>query len=240
MGIGIVLIFWLLAGTALAVIAAVLLRAAADRLTRGAHQDRQKLFKKLTFFPFACLVWAGAVFISQSLINETVFYRDAGMGDSWQCPLPSGYAILMVDLADEGVVYNPKTQPGGGAGAQEDAVDGVRILQISDRYVLGGFDSQWFEHRQNDKGAVDSYFVLDTQLGKKANFPSYDALHARAQELGVTLDLEPIISIYWRYRFGWFDVLAALLLFLPPLVGFIFLVRWTLRVRKTRVEPLPT
>jgi hypothetical protein len=240
MGIGFVLIIWAVVGVVLAGIGALVCAYATALLTRGAVQDRKKLIKTATLFPFACLVWTGTVFVFQAVINETVLHRDAGIGDSWKCPLPNGYALLMTDLTDEGFVYDPKTQPGDAVGAQEDAVDGVRVLQVSGRYILGGSDSQWFEHLQNDKGAVDSYFLLDVQLGKHTNFSSYDALRAMAKEMGLDLNLQPIVSIYRRYRLTWFDVLAGLLLLVPPVAGATFLVRWIFLIRRARGEALPT
>jgi hypothetical protein len=85
---GIVLLVWALVGTPVAVIAALLLRRAADYLTRGTRQDRKALFKFVSLSPFLCLVWVGTVFIFQAVINESVFHRDPGVRDSWKCPLP--------------------------------------------------------------------------------------------------------------------------------------------------------
>jgi len=45
----------------------------------------------------------------------------------------------MIDTTDDGFVYNPKTQPEGTVAVsedEEDAVAGVRILQIAERYTL--------------------------------------------------------------------------------------------------------
>jgi len=63
-----------------------------------------------TSFPFLCLAWGCGVFIFQGVINEAVFHRDPGLGDLWQCPLPNGYALTMVDVPAHGRVYNPATQ----------------------------------------------------------------------------------------------------------------------------------
>jgi hypothetical protein len=73
---------------------------------------------------------------------------------------------MMIDVPDQGWVYNPRTQPHGGVGEREDAVAGVRNVQVSGRYILGGTDSKTFEHRAKDINQVDAYFLLDTQLGR--------------------------------------------------------------------------
>jgi len=233
MGIGFVLFIWAAVGIVLSGAGALILGLSAAYLTRGALNGRKRLILTASLFPLACLGWVGAIFIFQAVINETILHRDAGLGDAWECPLPNGYSLLMIDTTDQGWVYNPKTQSGGGVGEQQDAVGGVKIVQVSGRYVLGGLDSRPIAQSVKSP-EVDSYFLLDTQVGKHANFPSYDALRANAQELGIALNLQPIADVYGKYRFTWFDVFAGLLTCLPPLVGAVLLVRWVIRVRRTR------
>jgi hypothetical protein len=234
MGIGFVLLIWALFGAVFAANAALVFGFTAAYLTRGAQHSRKGLILAASLLPLVCFGWVAAVFAFHAVINETVLHRDAGLGDSWECPLPNGYALLMIDTTNQGFVYNPKTQPGGGVGEQDDAIAGVRVLQVSGRNILGGSDSRSFERSDNDTKHIDSYFLLDTQLGKHTNFPSYDGLRGKAQELGIVLNLESIEAVYGRYRFTWFEVFVALLLCLPPLAGVVLLVRWIIRVRKTR------
>ncbi|HEY6369795.1 MAG TPA: hypothetical protein VIX37_04395 [Candidatus Sulfotelmatobacter sp.] len=61
------------------------------------------------------------------------------MGDTWQAPLPNGYQIMMIDVTDQGWVYNPKTQADGDVSERHDAVAGVRNLEVAtlaNRYRL--------------------------------------------------------------------------------------------------------
>jgi hypothetical protein len=234
MGIGFVLLIWAVVGIALSGAGALIFGLSAAYLTRGALDGRKRLILTASLLPLVCLGWAGAVFIFQAVINETVLHRDPGLGDTWECPLPNGYSLLMIDTTDRGWVYNHKTQSDGGVGEQEDAVGGVRKVQVSGRYVLGGSDSRPIEQSVKNPEQVDSYFLLDTQIGRHANFPSHGALRAKAQELGITLNLQPIADVYGKYRFTWFEVFARLLACLPPLVGALLLVRWVIRVRKAR------
>jgi hypothetical protein len=238
MGIGMVLFASAVVGTILAGIGGVVFGFATAFATKGV-QGRRKAILSSALFPFACLAWAAIVFAFQAVINEELLHRDAGAGDAWECPLPNGYAILMIDITDHGWVYNPKTQVAGGVGEQEDAPYGVRLLQVDGRYIVGGLDSKADEEDNRNRQRVDSYFLLDTQTGKRTNFLDYQSLRATTDALGIHLKLEPIATVYSRYRFTWFDVFAGLLFCLPPLIAAIFLVRWILRLKKLRETIIP-
>jgi hypothetical protein len=232
MGIGFVLLIWAVVGIVVAAIGALVLGNIAAYVTRGAERGRKRLIWAASLFPLACLGWVGAVFVFQTIVNETVFHRDAGLGDTWNCPLPNGYALLMIDTTDQGWVYNPRTQSEGAVAEQEDAVAGVRALQVVGPYILGGSDTGSFQQAESHKDQIDSYFLLDTKIGKQTRFPNNEALQAKAQELGIAENLQPIASVYSRYRFTWFEVFTGSLLLLPLLISAVLLLRWTLRVRK--------
>ena len=152
-------------------------------------------------------------------------------------PLPNGYEILMIDVTDQGMVYNPKTQgTSGGVGEQEDAVFGVRLVQVADRYIIGGVDEGRPPEFESKK--IDSYFILDTQTGKRTTLPTYASVASAAGQLGIGLSLEPIYRVYSRYRFSWFDVFAGALLLGPILIAFLLLVRLVMRLRQTRAPTL--
>lgn len=230
MGIGFALVIWAFVGTALAAIGAVVLGSAAAYLTRGAGRGRDKLVKAARLFPFICLGWGAAVFIFQAVVNETVLHRDAGVGDLAYCPLPNGYAIVMIDVPDLGWVYNPKTQDveGSFSGLAE-----ATVLQVAGKYIFGG-DHPIDPVAGNRTAQAESYFVLDSQSGKSTRFATYEGLQAYARRMGVRLSLESIESIYSKYRFTAFDVFAALLFLVPLLIGCFILIMWLFRVRRTR------
>jgi hypothetical protein len=233
MGVGFVLLFWAVVGTVVAAIGAATLGCATALLTQGITNGRRKVIIAASLFPIVCLGWGGAVFVFQAAVNEGLLYRDLGIGDTWHAPLPNGYQIMMIDVTDQGWVYNPKTQPDG-VGEREDAVGGVRSVQVAGRYILGATDSKGFEHLGKDTNQVDAYFLLDSQLGKQTQFQNYDALRHRALELGIEPNLQPIDAVYSKFRFSWFDVLAGLLFCLPPVIGALLLFRWIVRLRRTR------
>jgi len=235
MGIGFVLLIWAVVGTVLAVIGALVLASAAALLTRGAGNGRRRAIIAAGLFPFACLAWGGSMFFFQALVNEGLLHRDPGAGDAWKTPLPNGYAILMIDVTDQGWVYNPKTQGSDSAvGEQEDAVAGVRNVQIAGHYILGGVDSKAFQGLGKDSHQVDSYFLLDTQTGKRTQFQDYNALRRAAVALNIAPNLQPINDVYGKYRFTWFEVFAGLLFILPPIAGALLLLGWIIRLRRRR------
>jgi hypothetical protein len=217
MGLGIVLLFWAVVGTVVAGIAAVTFGCATALLTRGVTSGRRKAIIAGSMFPLVCLGWGGAIFVFQAVVNEGLLHRDLGLGDTWHAPLANGYQIMMIDVTDQGWVYNPKTQPGSAVGEQADAVAGVRDLG-------------------KDTNQVDSYFLLDTQLGHKTQFQNYGALRHRALELGIEPNLQPIYNVYSKFRFSWFDVLAGLLFCIPPVIGVLLLTGWIVRLRRTRTS----
>jgi hypothetical protein len=236
MGLGIVLIFWVIAGVVVAVVGALVIGAATAFLTRRV-QDRRRVILTASFFPFLCLAWGGAVFVFQAVINEGVLNRDVGLGDTWHCPLPNGYSLIMIDVTDHGWVYNPKTQgPGGAVGEQEDSVADVRLVQLSGTYLLGGAGGSSFEETESTGVQLNSYFLLDTRTGKRTNFTTYDTFAAAARRLGVEPKLEPIYTVYARYRFTWFEVFVGLLCAVPPLAGLGILRWWILRLRNRAMQ----
>jgi hypothetical protein len=110
MGIGFVLLILAIVGAMVAGIAVLVFGFATAYLTREAPHGRKALILVASLLPLVCFGWVPAVFACQAVINETVLHRDAGLGDTWRCPLPNGYALLMIDTTGHGFVYNPKTQ----------------------------------------------------------------------------------------------------------------------------------
>jgi hypothetical protein len=235
MGLGFVLIFWAAAGSFLATAGLFALGGTTAYLTRGVAAGRRRAIIASGLFPFVCLGWASIVFFFQAFINQAYFERDPGLGDTWECPLPNGYHVLMIDITDEGTVYNPRTQKfPGGVGSQEDAVFGVRTLQVAGPYLLGGVDTKFSDHLGDEKQTIDSYFVIDCRSGKRTNFPTLDLIRKAAQLVGVQLNLEPIAVVYSEYFYTWFQTLTQFLYAVPPIIGFSLLVRWVIRLRRTR------
>jgi hypothetical protein len=235
MGLGFVLLAWAVIGTIMAGMGLVVFGGSTAYLTRGIAKGRRKAIIISGLFPFACLAWAAIVFIFQAVINDRFFHCDPGIGDGWYCQLPNGYKITMIDVTDQGWVSNPRTQANeGDINDQEDSIFGVQMLQVAGPFILGGVNSQAFKHLGDRNGQINSYFLIDTRTGKRTTLPNYEALRGIASQLGLNPNLETIYSVYSRYRYSWFDVAAGLLLCVPPIVCAVLLVRWIIRLRRTR------
>ncbi|HLW52202.1 MAG TPA: hypothetical protein VKW06_05125 [Candidatus Angelobacter sp.] len=233
-GLGLTLVIWASAGIVLAAIAGLALRSVTQLVTRGARRGRARVTTAATLFPFYCIAWAAFMFMFQAFISENMLHRDAGVGETWHCYLPNGYALLMIDNTSHGWVYDPKIQPGDTDGKRGDAVANVRTVQVAGRYILGAAESKVSPTADDSSTQVDSFFLLDTQAGKHMAFNHYPALAFQAKQLGVEPNLEPINSAYARYRASWFDLMAALMAIIPPLAGTYFLGKSIAKVRRTR------
>lgn len=235
MGLGFVLLIWAILGLILAGLGSLIFGGLTAFLTRGVPRGRKRAIIAAGVFPFVCLAWGGAVFVFQAVVNEGMLKRDLGIGDTSHCPLANGYQLMMIDVTDQGWVYNPATQGSSGIiRDKEDAIPGVRNLQVAGRYILGASDSNAFEHLGRETNAVDSYFLLDTQQGKRTQFHSEGELDVAARQLGIEVQLQPIYSVYSKYRFSWFDVFAGILFCVPPAIAGVLLLVWIARVRRTR------
>ena len=242
MGIGLAIVSWFFVGTAIASGLAVLAGTLTANLVPRGRVGRTRSILWACVYPFACLVWLLGVFVFQAWVNEALLYRDAGIGETWQTPLPNGYAVLLLDEQHDGTVFNPKTHfsntsdndvhPDG-----PDAVSGVRVIQIENNKILGGAGPLGQYSSKAARDRVDYYFLLDTDAHTRANYDNYDDLTRAARAQGISPHLEPLFDVYERYRFTWFD-LTARLLALTPVVVFGWLlwhrIRW---LRRTTAPP---
>jgi len=233
MGLGVVLIFYAIALTIAASVGATVLGGLSYFLTRHSGAKRKRVILASVLFPFACVVFAGGWFVAYAIINTEIFHRDPGLGDSWETPLPNGYALMMIDVTDQGTVYNPKTQLGRDSVVdRDDAVFGVRQLQVSKNLIFGARDSGYFGRLGEESKAVDSYFELDTAKKTHVEFKTLTELQQRAANEGVSLGLREFASVFSDYRTTWFDSLAGLILLLVPLTGFLALACWVWKIRR--------
>lgn len=246
MGIGFVLLFWGVIGLAVAIVGAFFARRIAATLIRpckdnSAECARRRAIRLATILPIACLLWAAAIFLFQGFVNTAFLHRDIGLGDSFYCPLPNGYSIFMIGVSDRGTVYNPKTQLlTDSISDRRGAISGVRKLQVAGSVLLGGFDSNYAEHFWQHNRRLDQYFLLDTRTGFRTDFLTEGALREAASVRGIDLRLEPIFSVYRKYRVTGFDIFAVCLLWLPPIIAFLFLIRSIARLRRAQGFPGPT
>ncbi|HEX4303325.1 MAG TPA: hypothetical protein VHZ78_11060 [Rhizomicrobium sp.] len=228
MDIGIVLVFWIVVLGILAAVGAAVLFGLTFVSTRKPGTKRRGPLWRAALLPFASVVWAVAGFFIYAYVNDIVFDRDAGIGLAWSCPLPNGYAMLMVGTTNSAYVFNPGAQPDDAE--QDDGVDGVVAMQVSGRYILGAAAST--TDSGGNLGPVDKYVLMDTQAGLQRDFTRLTDLRAAAAPLHITPDLQPVARVYDRYRFTWFDAVAALAVLSPPWIGTFLLLLRALRLRR--------
>jgi hypothetical protein len=232
-GILFVLFFYAVVLTTAGVAGAVIMGGAAKRLIPHPGLRRKQAVAAAAVFPFACVGYMGVWFVAYAVINDVCFQRDPGLGDSWYTPLPNGYALLMIDTTDQGTVYNPKTQPTGGAVISRDgSLSGVRQLQVAGDLILGARDTGYFERLGEESNAVDSYFELNTKTMSHKEYGSLTRLQEQAAAEGVRLHLLPFFQVFSQYRTSWFDYVSGLMLVLLPLLGFCLLGRWIWKIRR--------
>ena len=177
MGILFVLIFYGIALTVAASVGAVAFGVTSYYLTKRSGPERKRAILASIIFPFACEVFAGGWFVAYTITNYVVFHRDPGLGDSWETPLPNGYALMMIDTTDQGTVYNPKTQPiDGGIVSTNDSEFGVRQLQVSKELIFGASDSGYFSRIGQESNVVDTYFELNASKDTRTEFKSLNEL----------------------------------------------------------------
>ena len=82
---------------------------------------------------------------------------------------------------------------------------------------------------------VDTYFILDTDTGKRTSFQTASALKVAAARIGIQPNLRPINEVYSEYRFTWFDVFVGLLFVALPLIALGFLYKRIVRLRRTGI-----
>jgi hypothetical protein len=238
MGIGLSIVSWCGMGIALATLLGVLAGTLTALYVPRGRARRTRLILWACVYPFACFCWLLAVFVFQAYVNESLLYRDPGLGHTWQTPLPNGYAVLMLDEHHDGTVFNPATHFSTNANSNNDihpngpdAVSGVRVIQIAGSKILGGTGPIGQYSSPASRNRIDSYFLLDTVAHTRANFPNYDLLTQAAQPLNIAPHLEPLYRVYKRYRYTWFDFCAILLALVPTLGAGVLIARRISRLR---------
>ena len=101
----------------------------------------------------------------------------------------------------------------------------MRRLQIVGDQIYGTRDTKIFENFGSGIEREDSFFTLNTKSHIRKDFSTEAALAADVEHQGVRLKMEPINTVFNRYRIGWFDLLSGLVLIGAPAVAFWRLLR---------------
>ncbi|HEY2030484.1 MAG TPA: hypothetical protein VGH20_14880 [Myxococcales bacterium] len=232
MGAPVVIVLWLVFAAIVCGTSLFVLRVIARRLIAEGPQQKRAL-RTATWFPFACFAWWIAVMSGYYAVYPVLFHRNADIADTWQCPLPNGYSMLMIDDPDYAFLYDPRTQPlPDFVGSQEDAVVNVRGAQVA-----GPFIAASTQERQRADGSKwpspdqpDSFVLIDTRQHEVTQFATIDKLRAAAAP-HFDLRLEPVDEVYARYCDTWLDRIMPLMTLLVPFTAGILVLVHFFRLR---------
>jgi hypothetical protein len=197
MGIGFVLLFWMMFFGCAGLPIAAGLGYWSWRNSRGRSASKERAVAA-GCLPFVLIPVGLLWFFSYAAYSGIVRKMDPGLGDTWTVPLPHGYFFCMIDVTDHGYLMKD-----GCSGSPP--VDGIRELaQVGDSII-------------GSSGRSDA-FVFDTSTGKLTLHRSIsDAL----RQFSPVPQLQTADQFYRSRRFGWQDVVAALIL-----CGLVLLISW--------------
>jgi hypothetical protein len=214
-----VLIIWAIVGTILSVIGGAVLVAITSFLTKGVENGRGRALAVAGLLPAAGFAYLFCCIIAFSIWSG-FRGRDLGFGDSWDTPIVGNYNLLMIDVTDQATIYDRQAPNTYNASS---AIQGVNLLEVRGPLLLGTSNNL--------------FFILHTDTGVRQDFTSLGTLSAEAQRLGKPLHLEPVDTIYGRYRYTKLDAIPIALFAIPPIVGAFFLTRSLLHLMRTRTLP---
>jgi hypothetical protein len=162
--------------------------------------------------------------------------RDWGWGDTWDTPIVDDYHLMMIDVMDNGTIYNradPSVYRDGsvaGSSRRRDVIFGVRRLEVRSPYLIGTASpdtSMEYPVRSPEK----LFFILDTRNGSRTDEPSLAALQQAVEKSSGPLRLESVEAVYGRLRYDSLDLVPVIVLGVPPVAAFGFLFWVLLKLR---------
>lgn len=217
MGIGVVLLFWCIAGLIGASLAAVLLGALTRSLPAPDESTRRARVVAARWLPFALLLYGGIFFLGYAAWCEGLRGVDVGIGDLSRVPLGAQFSLVMID---------------GRAGSIFRDVDSRRIVEGIEH--IGQSGSVLFGIRGRERA-----FVFDTATGRLESLANRDELVRTMQRRGIDADLLPVDGFYLRRRWGWPDAAAVALGSVPAILFLVRMWRKTLRGHRSRPTGRP-
>ena len=199
MGIGFVLLIWLILCMGVACLCSLVFGTFTWWLVRRANRGpRLRGVLAAILLPPISVVCGLMGFVGYGLWCEASRGVDPGIGDSWEVPLGSGYQLLMIDTTEHAFVQSPTGEQYG---------NGLRRLGFDDRAV-------YFETEP------DIFQVIEKQTGKSSTGLSESGLATELHSLGSpAAKLLPPGQVYSILRWEAKDLLAIpMVLGLPALL----------------------
>lgn len=223
LGIGLVLLFWvvLLGGFAAAV--ATMLRGAVKKFVSSDALRGRRAQKFAFLLPFACVAFWILSFLAYAAINDRVFHRDPGLGDSWYAPIPNGVVLGAIDVPEVGYVgtLNGST-----------LVMDVTRLQVEKAWIAGMYDSAARGFEGSEAGSSKGFFILDAFSHQRQDFTTAEAFESALGQRGLRSHLRPFDVVYREFRKTWFDDLAVVWMLGVPVVALLALALYIVRARR--------
>jgi hypothetical protein len=146
--------------------------------------------------------------------------------------LLNDYKIMMIDEKSSAWIYDSRNEFNKGSISwKKDAVEGVKTLQISGSFILGGCGNNGFSDSEKKRARIENYFIVDTKAHKTTQFSSFLQFREAALALGIGLDMEDPYDVYQRHNFASVPGAVKLIL-LVVLVG--LLIRWRVNLQRLR------
>jgi hypothetical protein len=228
-GVGFVFIIYLVA-IAVVVLPCMLICAASGRYL--ARHAKRKVRKKFTRAGAIIPVLGGlylVAFIVLMAIFGSATGRDFGFGDGFDIPLNNGYHWSAIDITEVAAVYDLNdSRVAGSLGSYSipsgypTAFYNVLSLQQHGDWLAGSFLLTLDRSKFDMNWKPDHWFLFNTKTHERIDAQDQASLKTIAAEHGFSLHLESSPDFYSHHRYGWYDGIAALLLFMPG----VFAVAW--------------
>ena len=200
MGIGFVLLMYLIAGLILAsIIGAVRSNHSRRGGEFGPVGKRSRFSIRPFLLPVGLLLYAGVAFIFYAMWCEGVRHVDPRVGDLWHVPLSNGYSFVMRDVTTQAEVNDAQGFP---------AVTEVREIAQYGNIIYGVAPY---------KGR---HFVIDTATNQKWLLLNTEEFQAKARSLSIPgVDPLPVQAFYDQQRGLFWDAFALAVIITIPWVG---------------------
>lgn len=211
MGIGFVLITWLIILVALAIPTSAILCLLTRSFSKSAAKKlRTRRIVIAAALPFAMIVYFGCAFIAYGSWCLLVRNVDPGIGDGWVVPVGHDYTMEMIDIPENAFIHkNGETH-----------ITNIELVGKIGEYVFGK--------------STDGYFILNVSSGKLYQSESQHNFEEELKEQGLceTDILETPEFFYYKNRWGIADLMAALIICSIPAIGLYFVWRNYWRIPK--------
>jgi hypothetical protein len=175
MGILFVLLFWGVVGVVVASVSGLLAKGVTSALTRDQAAGTPSANERTN----GSLCVSLSVYLSRLGRSRLYFPRSREHCSSPPRSragklilLPSTERILAPDDRCERSrdSLSIDSEPRESRGDYDDAISGVRELQIAGPYIFGGFDKDYSKHFGESSPVANRFFMLDTRSGDRTNF----------------------------------------------------------------------